>query len=263
MGTVGCGELKLDLLRSWRLRRDDEILHGATRQQRLIAALAVHGPGMRGYLSGLLWAEYPDARALVSLRVTVNLISRQVPGLLVNGGAMLSLDERVDVDVQRIRSQIQALQEDRHTGNGAAFLHELRDAELLPGWYEDWVVFAQNRLTEERFQALALLARKSLAAGDCETAAEAAHATLEIEPLYERAVSWLVAAELQRENPGAALRAYERYREQLEKDMGLLPSGSLTALVADLLDRQAHPVADRLIAAAGSLLGGRPALNPT
>ena len=263
MGTVGYGELKLDLLGSWRLRRDNEILHVATRQQRLIAALAVRGPSMRGYLSGLLWPECPDARALESLRVSVHLISRQVPCLIVNGGAMLSLDERVDVDVQRIRSRIEALQEDRQTGNAASFVHELRDAELLPGWYEDWVVFAQNRLSEERFQALALLARKSLAAGDSETAAEAAHATLEIEPLYERAVALLVTAELQCGNPGAALRAYERYRDQLGKDMGLVPSGSLTALVADFVDRQSLPVADRLVAAAGSLLGGRPALNPT
>jgi SARP family transcriptional regulator, regulator of embCAB operon len=181
MGTVDNGELKLDLLRSWRLRRDDVAIHVATRQQRLIASLAIRGPSLRAHLSGLLWPEYPDARALESLRVSVHLISREVPGLIVNGGPTLSLDERVDVDVQRIRSQIQALRGDRHTGSAASLLHELRDAELLPGWYEDWVVFAQNRLTEDRLQALALVARKSLAAGDPETATEAARATLEIE----------------------------------------------------------------------------------
>lgn len=265
MGTVDNGELKLDLLRSWRLRRDDVTLHVATRQQRLIASLALRGPSLRAHLSGLLWPEYPDARALESLRVSVHLISREVPGLIVNGGATLSLDERVEVDVQRIRSQIQALRDDRYSGSAASLLRELRDAELLPGWYEDWVVFAQNRLTEDRLQALALVARKSLAAGDPETATEAARATLEVEPLYEGAVSFLVAGELQRGNPGAALRAYERYREQLETDMGLQPSAALTGLVADLLDRQTaaeYPVADQIVSAAGSLLGVRPAFGP-
>jgi hypothetical protein len=47
--------------------------------------------------------------------------------------------------------------------------------------------------------------------------------------------------------------------------MGLQPSASLTGLVAELIDRQTaadHPVADRIVTAAGSLLGARPAFGP-
>ena len=54
MGTVDYGELKLDLLRSWRLRRDDVTLHVATRQQRLIASLAIRGASLRAHLHGQL-----------------------------------------------------------------------------------------------------------------------------------------------------------------------------------------------------------------
>lgn len=263
MGTDGYGELELDLLGSWRLRRDGVTVHVAARQQRLIAALAIRGPSLRSYLSGLLWPEYPDARALESLRVTVHLVSRQVPGLIVNAGALLSLNERLVVDMQGIRSRMQDLREDGPTGSAISLLRELRDAELLPGWYEDWVVFAQNRLTEERLRALTLMSRKCLAAGDPETAVEAAQAALEIEPLYERAVLVLIAAELECGNPGPALRTFERYREQLDKELGLLPSEYIKGLVAQALGRHTQSMTGGLVAAANSWLAVQAALNHT
>jgi SARP family transcriptional regulator, regulator of embCAB operon len=261
MGDDGYGKLQLDLLRSWRLRQNGVALHIATRQQRLIAALAVRGPSLRSYLVGLLWPEFPDAKALESLRVCIHLVSRQVPGLIVNDGAMLSLHDRVDVDLHRVRAQIVAVREDRPSGSSAPLLHEWRDAGLLPGWYEDWVVFEQSRLLQDRLRAFTAVARKSLALGDAETAAEAAEAALEYEPLLESAVCVLIAAELQRGNPGAALRAYKRYREQLGKDMGLLPAEPVTSLVADVLERQARSRKERLVPVTDSWLGGQPALN--
>ncbi|MEC5182457.1 DNA-binding SARP family transcriptional activator, partial [Arthrobacter sp. CG_A4] len=89
MGNDGYGDLQVDLLGSWQLRRDTGLVHVAARQQRLIAALAIRGPSLRSYLVGLLWPEYPETRALESLRVSVHLISRQLPGLVVNDGTVL------------------------------------------------------------------------------------------------------------------------------------------------------------------------------
>jgi DNA-binding SARP family transcriptional activator len=261
MGNDGYGELKLNLLRSWQLRRDAVVLHVATRQQRLISALAVRGPSLRGCLVGLLWPEHPEAKALQSLRVSVHLVLHQVPGLIVNDGAMLSLHDRVDVDLHRMWAQIGALRKEGSVGSDASLLHEWRDAELLPGWYEDWVLLEQSRLLQDRLRALTLMSRKSLALGDPDTAAEAAEAALEIEPLYESVVLVLIAAESQRGNPGAAMQAYERYRGQLEKDMGLLPSEPVRSLLADTLKRQAGVRKERLAPSTDSWLRGQPALH--
>jgi DNA-binding SARP family transcriptional activator len=261
MGNDGYGELKLNLLRSWQLHRDAAVLHVATRQQRLIAALALRGPSHRGCLVGVLWPEHPEPKALQSLRVSVHLVLRQVPGLLVSDGAILSLHGRVDVDLHRVRAQIGALREKEPVGGAASLLREWRDAELLPGWYEDWVVFEQSRLLQDRLRAFTLMSRKSLALGDAETAAEAAEAALEIEPLYESAVLVLIAAELQRGNPGAAMRVYERYRGQLEKDLGLPPSEPVRSLVADALERQARVRRERLVPSIYSWLSDQPALD--
>lgn len=261
MGVDGYGELKLELLGSWRLCRDGVVLHVATRQQRLIAALAIKGPLLRTYLVGLLWPEYPDAKALESLRVSVHLISRQVPGLIVNEGRMLYLSDDVAVDLRRVRLQARAVGGAGLQADPASVLEGLRDAQLLPGWYEDWMMVEQSRLQQDLLRAYIAIASHSLAAGDTGTAEAAAEAAVEIEPLYETAVRLLIQAELQHGNPAAALRAYERYRKQLGEDMGLLPSESVSGLLAGALERRPGSGVEGSVPPRHPWLSGQPALD--
>ena len=227
------GELRLELLRAWRLYRRGVLVHVAARQQRLVAALAMKGPSLRSCLIGLLWPEHPDGRALESLRVSVHILSRQVPDLIVNDGPMLSLSHRVDVDLHGVQTRIDELKSVPSQGHAAVLLRDLRDARLLPGWYDDWVMFEQSRLQQDCLRACTILARQSLNQGDCETAGAAAEAALEIEPLYEEGVRILITAGLQQGNAAAAVRTYQGYQDQLHEEMGLQPSESLTRLVTD------------------------------
>src|SRR6476620_5914186 len=116
MGNDGYG-FQLSLFQSWQLRRDADVVPVAGRQQRLITALAINGPRPRSYLVGLLWPECRESRALESLRVSVHLVSRQIPGLLINGGNVLSLSELVDVDLHRVRARIRELSRSGLNGN--------------------------------------------------------------------------------------------------------------------------------------------------
>jgi DNA-binding SARP family transcriptional activator len=233
MGNDGYGCFELSLLQAWQLRRDSGLVRVAARQQRLITALAINGPRPRSYLAGMLWPECSESRALESLRVSMHLVSRQVPGLLINGGAVLCLSELVNVDLHRVRGQLRELSRAGLNGNVALCLHELRDADLLPGWYEDWVLFEQSRLRQDRLHAFHLIARESLTRCDYESAVEASEAALELEPLYESAVVLLIQAERKRGNTTAALSAFEKYQAKLKEDMGLLPSDAIRRLVAD------------------------------
>jgi DNA-binding SARP family transcriptional activator len=225
---------ELRLLQSWQLRRDADVLHVPVRQQRLITALAINGPRTRSYLVGLLWPETPESRALESLRVALHLICRQVPGLLVNNGPMLSLSDGVDVDLHRLRDQIRELSRAGLNGNVSSSLQQLRNSELLPGWYDDWVLFEQSRLQQDRLHAYHIIARESLVRRDYDSALEAAEAALEVEPLYESAVGLLIEAERQRGNNAAALRAFNKYETKLKADMGLVPSGTIRQLVSEM-----------------------------
>lgn len=234
MGNGDYGEFQLSLFQSWQLLWGATMVHVAARQQRLITALAINGPRPRSFLVGLLWPEHSEQRAMESLRVSVHLVTRQVPGLLTNGGAVISLSGLVDVDLHRMRLQIRQLSQAGLNGNGASCLYELRHAELLPGWYEDWIIFEQARLRQDRLHALLVIARESLARCDYEIAVEASEAALELEPLYERAVGLLIQAERQQGNNASALRAFEKYQTQLRADTGIAPSEVIRRLIADV-----------------------------
>ncbi|WP_211879189.1 AfsR/SARP family transcriptional regulator [Pseudarthrobacter albicanus] len=224
---------QLSLFQSWKLCRDSCTVHVAARQQRLITALAIHGPRPRSFLVGLLWPENSESRAMESLRVCVHLICKQVPGLLVNGGAVLSLSDLVAVDLHRVRAQIRELGQLGLNGNAASYLNLLRDAELLPGWYDDWVLSEQARLRQERLHAFQIIARESLAQCNYEVALEASEAALELEPLYESAVGLLIQAERQQGNNASALQAFEKYQIKLKEDVGIAPSEAIRRLIAD------------------------------
>jgi SARP family transcriptional regulator, regulator of embCAB operon len=73
-----------------------------------------------------------------------------------------------------------------------------------------------------------------LARCDFDAALEASEAALELEPLYESAVGFLIHAERQQGNNAAALRAFEKYRARLKEDMDLGPSEAIRRLVADI-----------------------------
>jgi SARP family transcriptional regulator, regulator of embCAB operon len=238
MGNGGRGDFQLNLFQSWQLLWGAEVVPVATRQQRLIAALAINGPRPRSYLIGLLWPEHSEPRALESLRVSVHIVTKQVPGLLVNGGPLLSLSGLVDIDLDRVRSQIQQLSQVGLNGNAASCVHELGRVELLPGWYEDWVVFEQNRLRQDRLHALLVIARGSLERRDYEVAVEAAEAALELEPLYERAVGLLIQAERRQGNNASAIRAFEKYEAQLRTEMRIEPSEAIRTLIAEIPRRR-------------------------
>ncbi|MGN7254839.1 AfsR/SARP family transcriptional regulator [Arthrobacter sp. SAFR-023] len=231
MGNGGYGDFHLGLCQSWQLLSGADAVHVPTRQQRLITALAVKGPRPRNYLAGLLWPEHSDGRAMESLRVSVHLVNRQMPGLLSANGAVLSLSEVVEVDLHRIRWRILQLGEAGLNGNASACLHDLRQADLLPGWYEDWIVVEQARLRQDRLHAMVFIARESLARSEYEVALEASEAALELEPLYERAVGLQIQAEQLQGNTVSALRAFERYQALLKSDTGLAPSEAVRRLL--------------------------------
>src|SRR5688500_4796631 len=108
---------ELNLFERWQLLRGQTEVHVAWRQQRLISALATYGPRNRRYISGLLWPDSPDARAVESLRVSMHLISREVPGLLVSSGPIVSLADGLRVDLQQCLAQVRRCE---RTGSNAA-----------------------------------------------------------------------------------------------------------------------------------------------
>ncbi len=236
--TVTLGqEWHLSLLGAWRLRRGDAAVTVASREQRLLACLGLLGCRHRNFLAGLLWPKSNESQAAGNLRTTVWCISHSYPDLLQAGADTLELDGSVQVDTRALQRQVAAIQAQPQASVPGACAETLGRADLLPGWYDDWVIFEQERFRQLRLGALEHLARQHLAAGEPARAVDAALSAAGIEPLRESAHLLLVQAHLGAGNRAAAVRAYTMFADRLFDELGVPPSDQLSDLVADFVRR--------------------------
>jgi DNA-binding SARP family transcriptional activator len=169
-----------------------------------------------------------------SLRASVHVVARQTPGLLVSAGPVLSLAGTVSVDLHQLLEQVENCEHSSSDQTHDVCLARLQRAELLPGWYEDWVVLEQERLRSLRLRAFLAHARRWLDKGEPDRAAEAAENALALEPLHETCVGLLMRAQLDVGNRSGALHTFEKFRTRLSRELGVDPSDDLLRLAADL-----------------------------
>jgi DNA-binding SARP family transcriptional activator len=215
----------------WHLDRHGYPIAVSTRQQRIIAALAVLGPQTRRSLASLLWPDSSESQAAGNLRASLYRVSHELPHLLGAFGDVLALDEGVSVDVHRVRNLIGAIEQstDGRLPPDAGEL--LRTADLLPGWYEDWVLFERERLNQQRLGALDNLCRRELMSGHSAEAIELATIATGIEPLRERSELLLVRSYLAADDRASALRAYRNFSGLVYRELGIAPSPRFAELL--------------------------------
>jgi SARP family transcriptional regulator, regulator of embCAB operon len=226
----------LRLVGGWQLHRGGQPVKVALRQQRLLAALALYGRQSRTFLAGLLWPDSSEHQAAGSLRESVFLVNRTLPQLLSSTQDPLDLDEHVSVDVRDLRAQAARLEEHANPGLQQSLLEAVQDAELLPGWYEDWVISEQERWQRLRLSVLERLAKQFLLLGRIDPAMEAARAATTVEPLRESAQRLLLQCYLAEGNNAEALRAYQSFRIRLRQEFGVAPSPIISDLISSLVE---------------------------
>lgn len=215
--------IHLHLIGAFTLHVDSTRVHLGRREERLLAFLAMHGPCHRPYVAGMLWPNSDDARAASSLRAAVLKVRRAAPNLLDVDGSTLTLRPGVVVDLVEVVDCAERI-----------VLHESVDAEraecllgtgeLLPGWYDDWVIFERERLQHRRIRALETLAVNALDEGDPDLALAAARDAISLEPLRESARRLLIRAHVSLGNRAMAATAFAEYRHDLARDLGIEPS---------------------------------------
>lgn len=226
------GRVILSLLSGFELRLDGRPLAVPLSSQRVVAFLGLN-PGRlaRIFVAGHLWIDASEERAAAALRTALWRLGQTGAGLVSCDGQALSLDPSVEIDVQATSRVAHRLLEDDAAVPGAAFAG-LRDAgELLPDWYDDWVLIERERFRQLRLHALEGLCRRLSCHGRHAEATEAGLAAVASEPLRESAHRALIAAHLAEGNPGEALRQYDVCRRLLRRDLDLAPSAALEALI--------------------------------
>lgn len=221
------GELsvtRVRLLRSFELRHDRERVLLPPGAQRLLAFLALDGGVLtRVYVAGALWIDYNQEAANANLRTALWRL-RRLPYPLVDGTAThLSLASEVIVDLRAASDAAR-----RATAGGPDCgddqLERLLTAgELLPDWYDDWLVVGRERFRQARLHALEALCDALTRGGRYGKAIEVGLAAVAGEPLRESAHRAVMRVHLAEGNRHEALRQYELCRRALAP-LGLAPS---------------------------------------
>jgi SARP family transcriptional regulator, regulator of embCAB operon len=235
----------LGLIGSWRLRRGIIDHTPSRRQQRLIALLALQGPMPRSTAAGILWPEASTKQASGSLRVSLCQASMDLPGVLVVEVGRVALAPDVRVDVRELRQQLSGT----FGIEGAVAIacsQVLCHGEVLPGWYDDWVLEAQDEWRTVRMQALQQLAWKLFRMNDMHGAVEAARSAMQIDPLNEEAQRLAMQAQLAEGNYAEALRGYKDFSSRYREELGVAPSRRLTDLLVPVLRSAERSTAARL-----------------
>jgi DNA-binding SARP family transcriptional activator len=221
--------------------------HGATAElprstQRLLALLAIQTrPVQRVFVAGMLWPEASDVRAAAALRTALWRAGGARGGLVDAHHGRLSLSEDVAVDLRTMTLRARSLLREPRRSDLHAVDALLADGDLLPDWYDDWVIVERERFRQLRLQALDVLCEALVEKGVLAVAAEAGIAAVAADPLRESAHRALVRVHLAQGNACEALRQYEQCRSLLLVHLGLEPSGTMEELVAPLRARRARP----------------------
>jgi DNA-binding SARP family transcriptional activator len=202
--------------------------------QRLVAYLGLSDRPARSAVAGQLWPDVPEEQAHGSLRSALWRLHRTAPGLVDVSSSGLALARGVRVDVRELAACARAVSDPRAGVDAAVPFDAGRAGELLPGWYDDWVLLRREHVRQLHLLALEAWAERLSRAGRYGEAVQAAHAALRVEPLRETAHRALVRVHLAEGNAVEALRAYESFRTLLREEMGLVPSARMDDLVRGL-----------------------------
>jgi DNA-binding SARP family transcriptional activator len=226
--------LSLRLLGGFRVDTSTGVLDVPASAQRLVAYLALQDrPVTRRQLAGVLWPETDEERSAANLRSTLWRAHRSGARITANRELMW-LDPEVEVDVQVVARYAADLTD---SGRGPPGIPSgLRfDHDLLPGWYEDWVVEEREHVRQLMLRSLALLVPALISDGRVADGVELAQQAVRLEPLCETSHRTLIAAYLAAGDRARALRQFHDHADLLRTELGLDPSDGTIDLVRHLL----------------------------
>ena len=233
-------QARLALIRGFELQIEEEIISVPRSAQRLLAFVALQDRAVRRlHASGVLWNDMSEQQANSCLRSALWRIPTPAgQRLVVASGSHLWLNPSVQVDFQDVVSRAVSIVESKGPGSEPQDLAGqlgLFRSDLLPDWYEDWVLAERERFRQLRLHALEAICERLSVAGRYALALEAGLAAVACEPLRESAQRQVIAVHLAEGNLTEALRQYNCYAKLLADELGAMPSPALRQLVEGAL----------------------------
>lgn len=197
-----------------RLLGDFGLLHrGVTvgltpRAEHLLAFLALRHDPTRAAVSAQLWPDRDEVQARGCLRSNLWRLPKP-DGLPLVGtlGDRLYLTTFVQVDIDRLRTRLDQWPPSEPPPVDIGVL----SWDLLPAWYDDWLMIDRERQRQFRLHALERLSAWYVKAERFESAIEAALQAIAGDPLRESAHRCLIRAHMAEGNVSEAHRQVHTY----------------------------------------------------
>jgi DNA-binding SARP family transcriptional activator/DNA-binding HxlR family transcriptional regulator len=231
------GAIEMSVLDTFDLRVDGVSAELSPGSQRLLVFLALRDRAIaRIALAGTMWPDVSEGHAGDSLRSAISRLEPPARAAIRSSSTGLRLDDAVVIDLHAAQSLAHRLTHSTEAGHDDVSAESVAtlSKELLPDWYDDWVLPEAEDWRYLRMNALESLARLLLDAGDLGGAATAARAAMRIDPLRESPQSTLIRVQLAMGNHAGAAEVLDRYRTILHAAVGLAPTKQLADLVVSV-----------------------------
>lgn len=228
--------IRLMLLGGFSLIEESDEIVLPLSAQRLVAFLALRErPLSRACVAGTLWPDCSAGRSLADLRTALWRVNHCPAAVVEIVGMSLSLRRGVQVDVRALSAFGRAtasLATANAVGELAGVSWSELSLDLLPDWYDDWLLDERERVRQLRLHALESLTHELSLRGRHAAAIQSALAAVRLEPLRETAHAALIKAYLAEGNRSEAVRQFRRCQEILADGLAVEPSESIRRLIA-------------------------------
>ena len=202
--------VRLTLIDSFELSYDGEPAPLPLSSQRLVAYLALRGrPLLRIHVAGTLWLHASENRSYANLRTALWRLGGSRQAVIEATTSHVGLSRAVVVDVRRMTALARGLLE--HPEHAGELESSELDGDILPDWYDDWVLVERERLRQLRLHALERLAEHAIGQARYGQAIDIALTAIQADPLRESAHRVLIRAYAAEGNGSLAIRQYSRY----------------------------------------------------
>lgn len=206
--------------------------------QRLLVFLALHDRTVsRTAVAAAMWPDATPEHAAVSLRSALARLDGLGREAIVAESSALSLTDIVHVDYVEAQALAHRLLDSDtpiFDGDLASAAIATLSRELLPDWFDGWIIAESEEWRHLRASSGEALAYRLLSAGRFAEAGSAARAAIRVDPLRETPYSTLVRIHLADGNQSDALQVFETYRGVLRDALDLEPTEHLSGLVSGL-----------------------------
>jgi len=223
--------LKIYLLGQFKLQAEDRLIELPSRPaQSLLAYLALNAgvAHRREKLASLLWPEATENNARSYLRQALWRIRKSLESAPLSADAFLQIsdisvtfDDQSDywLDAYRLLETIEAVADEELIET-----LDLYRGELLPGFYDEWVVLERDRLENAYHQKMNLLLERLIQSEYWDEVLEWGEEWIRFGYAPEPAFRYMMQAHAGLGNQGMVNTTYQRCVESLNRELNLEPS---------------------------------------